>query len=147
MRLIIALTLLFVTTMAVDDGDWVFAEDLGIGIPGRNFYAGYLKISKTKALYYVYTPSESNPTKDPLVIHISQGPGCSALYTWLYSHNDFIFTYNSSSFRTNPMPWQKEANVLYIEGPAGVGFSYGEDVNITEDSVQQDYFDAILKFY
>ena len=83
----IILLALVTALAAVDDGDFVNANDLPIGIGTVHpFYAGYLHIDPTKAFYYVYTFSFSNPSKDPLIIHISQGPGCSALYSWLYSH-------------------------------------------------------------
>jgi len=67
-----------------------------------------------KSLYYVYTPSQGNPSKDPLVVVIAPNPGCSTLYHWLYTGGEFVFTRNQVSFRLNPNNWNKIANVLYI---------------------------------
>jgi serine carboxypeptidase-like clade 2 len=60
-------------------------------------------------------------------VRISAGPGCSALYSAYYSKGPFIFVKNTKSFRENPYKWNKQANLLFIEGPAGVGFSTGKD--------------------
>jgi hypothetical protein len=57
MKWIILLALLATYSIAVDDGDWVDPFVLPIGFAVRGFYAGYLKLSEVKSLYYVYTPS------------------------------------------------------------------------------------------
>lgn len=36
----------------------------------------------------------------------------------------------------NPFSWNKVANVLYLESPAGVGYSYSEDRNYATDDDQ-----------
>lgn len=67
---------------------------------------------------------------------MSPGPGCSSLYSWLYSKGPFIFAPYTQDFRLNPNNWNKEANVLFIEGPAGVGFSTdksGVKRNLTDE--------------
>lgn len=123
--LVILLIALSMVAKAEDSGDWVDPFNLPIGFAVRGFFAGYLNVSTTKALFYVYTPSENNPSKDPLVVMVSPRPGCSSLYGWLYSKGEFTFTRNTTNFRHNQHNWNKEANVLYIEGNAGVGFSIG----------------------
>jgi carboxypeptidase C (cathepsin A) len=78
---------------------------------------------------------------------ISPGPGCSILHNWLYSKGEFVFTRNTIDFRRNDYNWNKQANVLYLEGPAGTGFSYGQEDNITDNSTSIEYYRAILRFY
>ena len=50
----------------------------------------------------------------------------------MYSKGPFRFTPNTSTFRLNNYNWNKEANVLFLEGPAGVGFAKGETINMTD---------------
>ena len=52
----------------------------------HSFYAGHLDILFGKQLYYVYTPSMNNPSKDPVIFMLSPDPGCSSLYGWLYGY-------------------------------------------------------------
>jgi serine carboxypeptidase-like clade 2 len=81
--------------------------------------------------------------KDPLIIRISAGPGCSALYSAFYSKGPFVFVKGTKNFRVNPFNWNKQANVLFIEGPGEVGFSKGADKLYTDDTVAQIYYLAI----
>ena len=130
------LVLCLALSTAIDEADWVDPYMLPIGFPVHPFFAGYLPVDIARSYYYVYRPSESNPSKDPLVVRVSAGPGCSSLYSWLYSKGPFIFVPESTDFRFNPNNWNKEANVLFIEGPAGVGFSVdnsGMKRNMTDD--------------
>lgn len=78
-----------------DQGDWVDPYMLPIGFPVHPFYAGYLSVGSNRKYFYVYHPSEGNPNKDPLIVRVSPGPGCSSLYSWLYSKGPFVFTPNT----------------------------------------------------
>ena len=147
MKWIILLAIITLSVKTSDDGDWVDPFKLPIGFGVRGFFAGYLNVSTSKALFYVYQPSEDNPSKDPLVVMLSPGPGCSSLHSWLYSKGEFTFTRNTTNFRHNPHNWNKQANVLYIEGPAGVGFSLGVDANVSDNATQNEYFRGLLRFY
>ena len=146
-RWLILLVVCLMAVSCVDDGDWVDPFLLPIGFQVHGFFSGYLNVSSTKALYYVYTPSEGNPSKDPLVVVLSPGPGCSVLHSWLYSKGEFTFTRNTSNFRLNPHNWNKQANVLYLEGPAGVGFTVGVEEALNDNVTQTEYFRALLRFY
>lgn len=124
--LVVCLLLLKCSSNA--EADWVDPNELGTGLFLKSFFAGYLDVSDDKKFYYVYHPSENNPTKDPVVVWFGSGPGCSSLYSMIYSKGPFTITPNKTEFRFNQFNWNKEANVIFIEGPAGVGFSLGSGI-------------------
>lgn len=55
----------------------------------------------------------------------------------------------SKKFNENPHSWNTEANVLYIESPVNVGFSYTliqNDFNYTDDAVANDNLKVLIYF-
>jgi carboxypeptidase C (cathepsin A) len=110
-------------TVAEDDDDWVDGSKLPIPHSVKDFFAGYLPVGSGRSYFYVFHHSESNPSKDPLVVQVSPGPGCSSLYSWLYSKGPFVFPPYTALLTPNNLNWNREANLLFIEGPPGVGFS------------------------
>ena len=147
LNLLLLASCLVLSAGAIDQADWVDVFDLPIGFMVKPFYAGYLDLTLSKSYYYVYYPSQGNPSKDPLVVRTSSGPGCSSLYSFLYSKGEFIFVPNTTNFRTNPNNWNKNANLLFIEGPAGVGFAQGEIDPMSDDIFAQENILALFKFY
>jgi carboxypeptidase C (cathepsin A) len=52
--------------------------------------------------------------------------------------------------KPNPYPWNVRANLLYIESPAGVGFSVAnttDDLLHSDMSQSEDAFTALQDFY
>jgi carboxypeptidase C (cathepsin A) len=104
-------------------------------------------VSETKSLHYVFVTSASdNAAKDPVVVWFNGGPGCSSLLALFAEHGPFVFDDGESVIKPNPEPWNKRANVLYIESPAGVGYSFAktdEDFNHNDISSSLDSLQAI----
>lgn len=124
--------------------------DCGDTLPSK-WYSGYLNVTKTKALHYIFIESTSEDAKnDPVVVWFNGGPGCSSLLGMFAEHGPFIIDDGESVIKPNPEPWTKRANLLYIESPAGVGFSYAageEDRRHNDMSTSIDAFIALESFY
>eukprot|EP00937_MAST-01D_sp_MAST-1D-sp2_P007962 g7962.t1 len=90
-------------------------------------YSGYLTVG-AKHLHYWLVLSENNPTKDPVTLWLNGGPGCSSLDGYLYENGPFhADASDPSTLKYNNFTWAKRSSMLYLEAPAGVGFSYSDD--------------------
>ncbi|CAN8270566.1 unnamed protein product [Cochlearia groenlandica] len=107
-------------------------------LPGFNgrfpskHYAGYVKIGKEgkKNLWYYFVESERNATADPVVLWLNGGPGCSSMDGFVYEHGPFNFEPKSTKsphLHLNPYSWSKVSNIIYLDSPVGVGYSYSTD--------------------
>lgn len=117
-----------------------------------NFFSGFLSISNNKNIHYLYAESQNDPVHDPLVFFISGGPVCSGLVAfftemgpWKPVRNGDVW---SIDLVDNPYAWNKMANVVFIEQPVGVGFSYATMPNIEFSDIisADDNFHIILSF-
>jgi carboxypeptidase C (cathepsin A) len=46
-------------------------------------YSGFLDVTSTKRLHYVFAESETDPVNDPVVIWFNGGPGCSSMLAFM----------------------------------------------------------------
>jgi len=94
------------------------------------WYSGYLNISSGKALHYVFVGSVSpQNTTDPIIVWFNGGPGCSSMEGLFAENGPYVFDDGEDVIKPNPYPWNTRAHLLYIESPAGVGYS----INMTVD--------------
>ena len=91
------------------------------------WYSGYLTVSPTKRLHYVLVTSLGNLDTDPVVVWFNGGPGCSSLLGLFQEHGPFVIDDGQYYVKPNPWPWNMNATMLYLESPAGVGFSVGDN--------------------
>jgi carboxypeptidase C (cathepsin A) len=108
-----------------------------------------LKASPTKGFHYVFVASLSDPN-DPLVVWFTGGPGCSSLLALFQENGPFVIDDGQFYIKPNPEPWNKRANVLYIETPAGVGFSTAgtpTDLINNDMTSSKDAFAALADWY
>lgn len=96
-------------------------------------YGGYVTVDEKngRALYYYFVESPQNSSNKPLVLWLNGGPGCSSLgYGAMEELGPFRVNKDGKTLSLNPYAWNNVANVLFLESPAGVGFSYS---NTTSD--------------
>eukprot|EP00276_Gloeochaete_wittrockiana_P015291 CAMPEP_0184350174 /NCGR_PEP_ID=MMETSP1089-20130417/37522_1 /TAXON_ID=38269 ORGANISM="Gloeochaete wittrockiana, Strain SAG46.84" /NCGR_SAMPLE_ID=MMETSP1089 /ASSEMBLY_ACC=CAM_ASM_000445 /LENGTH=470 /DNA_ID=CAMNT_0026682763 /DNA_START=35 /DNA_END=1447 /DNA_ORIENTATION=+ len=88
-------------------------------------YTGYIVVNTTyeRSLFYWFMESQSNPATDPVVLWLQGGPGCAGSWAIFQEHGPYRILPNDT-VTLNNLSWNKKANVIYIDAPAGVGFSY-----------------------
>ncbi|KAL1534676.1 serine carboxypeptidase 1-like [Salvia divinorum] len=122
--------------------DGLKEEDKITGLPGQpqvSFpqYSGYVTVDPTagRALFYWFTEADDSSTK-PLVLWLNGGPGCSSIGNGAMTElGPFRVNSDGKTLWYNDKAWNTVANVLFLESPAGVGFSYS---NTTSDYVTGD---------
>ncbi|KAI4377702.1 hypothetical protein MLD38_015287 [Melastoma candidum] len=102
-------------------------------LPGQKFkinfshYSGYVNVNEEsgRALFYWFIEAEENPEDKPLVLWLNGGPGCSSIaYGEAEEIGPFHIEADGSTIYLNPYSWNKVANILFLDSPVGVGFSY-----------------------
>ena len=116
----------------------------------NDWYSGYLDASPTKHLHYVFVTSQTNPKADPVVIWFNGGPGCSSMLGMFMEHGPYVTDDGEYYIKKNPEPWNKRANVLYIESPSGVGYSIADtpaDLLHNDMSQSKDAIAALKQWF
>ncbi|AQK53807.1 carboxypeptidase C precursor [Zea mays] len=143
--LALSLSLCSVAAVAVQQVNTVAAAqqaaDRVAGLPGQppvGFaqYAGYVTVNEThgRALFYWFFEATASPDKKPLVLWLNGGPGCSSIgYGEAEELGPFLVQKGKPELRWNNYSWNTEANLMFLESPVGVGFSY---TNTSSDLLQ-----------
>ncbi|KAF2764861.1 alpha/beta-hydrolase [Teratosphaeria nubilosa] len=110
------------TTKFAVDGTKIPDVDFDIG----ESYAGLLPISSkpnSSELYFWFYPSSNPLAEEEILIWLNGGPGCSSLEGILQENGPFLWQYGTYKPVKNPYTWVNLTNVVWIEQPAGTGFS------------------------
>jgi len=117
-----------------------------------NQFSGYLSIpgntGLSKNVHYWLVESMNNPISDPLTFWTNGGPGCSGLIGFMTEQGPFRPNADGS-LKLNEFAWNKISNMVFIESPTGVGFSFSDDSRdlITgDDQTALDNYNLIQAF-
>ncbi|KAH8880479.1 alpha/beta-hydrolase [Thozetella sp. PMI_491] len=86
-------------------------------------YTGWLDVGP-KHLFFWYFKSRSAPDVDPLVLWLTGGPGVSSMLALLEENGPCLINEDGTGTVYNEYGWNEQSNLLFVDQPAGVGFSY-----------------------
>ncbi|PKY02180.1 putative serine carboxypeptidase [Aspergillus campestris IBT 28561] len=89
-------------------------------------WAGRLPIPDTEegnALFFWLFEAEDSAYDENLIIWFNGGPGCSSLIGLTTGTGPILFNGTSTQLVRNPHSWTRLGHVLYVDQPAGTGFS------------------------
>ncbi|KAF7288067.1 hypothetical protein GWI33_000121 [Rhynchophorus ferrugineus] len=112
-------------------------------------YSGYFNVNKRNnaSLFFWFFPSANDYLNDPVVLWLQGGPGASSLYG-LFVENGPFYVEENGSVTLREYSWHKNQSVIYIDQPVGTGFSYTEDLYVTNQTqVGAHLYDALTQFF
>ncbi|KAH8772572.1 Alpha/Beta hydrolase protein [Diaporthe sp. PMI_573] len=121
--------------------------------PGVKSYSGYVHLPPNSLneegedqnypinTFFWFIESRKDPHHAPLSIWLNGGPGGSSLLGMLSENGPCAINADSNSSTLNPWSWNNEVNVLYIDQPVQVGFSYDTLNNGTYNLLAMDLDD------
>ncbi|KAJ5665072.1 uncharacterized protein N7477_007520 [Penicillium maclennaniae] len=115
--------------------------------PGVRSYSGYVHLPPGTLedvnieqkypinTFFWFFEARHNPKNAPLSIWMNGGPGSSSLIGLMQENGPCLVNADSNSTELNPWSWNNYVNMLYIDQPNQVGFSYDVATNGTFDQL------------
>eukprot|EP00126_Sphaerothecum_destruens_P013118 Sdes_comp22445_c0_seq1m20900 len=126
---------------------------LSFSLPYR-MASGYLKVhnKNNRNLFYWFVEAVNDPYNSPIVIWQNGGPGSSSIGAGFFmSHGPVHLFRENETLYANPHSWNKVANIIFLENPVGVGFSYSDVKSdyyeITDEMQKRDTAHAVQAFF
>lgn len=110
-------------------------------------HAGYVDASSGNKYFFWLFESRSAPSTDPLVLWLNGGPGCSSVLGLFSENGPCKVNSDGATTTPNPHSWNENANVIYVDQPAGTGFSTGSSLSHNEADVSKNMVAFLQNFY
>ncbi|KAG8045378.1 hypothetical protein GUJ93_ZPchr0008g12432 [Zizania palustris] len=122
--------------------------------PKVSQFSGYITVNRQsgRALFYWFFEAQALPSQKPLLLWLNGGPGCSSIgYGAASELGPLRVSMYGTGLEFNKFAWNKEANLLFLESPVGVGFSYtntSTDLSKLNDGlVAEDAYNFLVNWF
>lgn len=115
-------------------------------------HTGYILVNETHGnhFFYWFFESRGTPSKDPVILWLTGGPGCSSSLALLAENGPFVMRNGSKEPVLNKFGWNSFANLLYVDQPVGTGFSYSTNplgIETNEKTIARELTVFVEEFY
>jgi cathepsin A (carboxypeptidase C) len=114
--------------------------------------SGYFNVESgvDKNYFFWLFESRSTPSSDPLIMWLNGGPGCSSMLGLLTENGPCTVSADGQTTINNPYSWNNNANIMWVDQPAMVGYSYGKkgiDLDHNESMIAEDMYNFLQEFF
>ncbi|KAK3385931.1 Alpha/Beta hydrolase protein [Podospora didyma] len=99
------------------------AKNADICVAGTRQYTGSVPVSPEKDLFFWFFESRNDPANSPVIVWLNGGPGGSSMFGLFEEIGPCQTNEHFNGTVFNKHSWTEFANVVFIDQPAGVGFS------------------------
>ena len=84
-------------------------------------------MSKYKSTHYFFIESLNKPETDPIIVFFNGGPGAPSTPSAFINISPYLCADpNDYKLTDYEDTWAKNASLMFIDNPVGVGYSYAE---------------------
>ncbi|RJE27615.1 Carboxypeptidase S1 [Aspergillus sclerotialis] len=134
---------------AATGGKVEFVNNSGIceTTPGVNQYSGYFSVGDNMNMWFWFFEARNNPKTAPVAAWFNGGPGCSSMIGLFQENGPCHFVNGESKPSLNKHSWNNDVNMLYVDQPIGVGFSYGNNKVESTETAAPYVWKLLQAFY
>ncbi|KAI0258673.1 serine carboxypeptidase [Gloeopeniophorella convolvens] len=116
--------------------------------PTVHAYTGYLDVDANHFFFYFFE-SRSDPQNDDVIYWTNGGPGASSTIGLFMELGPCRITNATEGPQFHPHSWNTNANVLFVDQPAGVGYSYEDHGHLptSTERIAQDMAATLALFF
>ncbi|KAE8251665.1 hypothetical protein A4X13_0g3892 [Tilletia indica] len=126
--------------------------------PTVNSWSGYIDMIDGKSIFFYFFESRNDPAKDPLVAWTNGGPGASSAIGLFQELGPCRLKVDeagrsapgpiSNATEFNPHAWNSVANMIFVDQPVDVGYSYSRYgvSSFTSDAAALDMLSFVQLF-
>jgi|UPI000581A2AE cathepsin A (carboxypeptidase C) len=124
--------------------------------PSSKSISGYMDLEGSKynengedkhLFFWMFEKRGTSDANTPFIVWLTGGPGCSSTLALLSENGPCEVNEDGKSTTVNPHSWTESAHVLWLDQPAGVGYSYGTETNSNEAMVSEDAYYFLQAFF
>lgn len=90
---------------------------------GEKQWTGTIDVTDSRRLFFWHFESRNDPENDPIIIWMNGGPGGSSMLGLFTEMGPCLMNPGANVTTANAYAWNNNASLVFLDQPAGVGFS------------------------